>query len=174
MIDLLHRETAALKGNCSRFMALELHWHPDMSSDLSVLGTSLSPRSISTPFGLSLFGQSSMSEASSESMVEARSLRRQRNLDQVEIPEDHVIITGDLLGKGGFGEVYLADYNGHNAAAKVWNVVLNDVKSCQQGVAKPSAPQKILENGRKCWKTTLEVASKCFTLRPHLSGLVDR
>ncbi|CAN0307728.1 unnamed protein product, partial [Scytosiphon promiscuus] len=30
-------------------------------------------------------------------------------------------ITGDLLGKGGFGEVYLADYNGHNAAAKVWN-----------------------------------------------------
>ncbi|CAN0355159.1 unnamed protein product, partial [Scytosiphon promiscuus] len=23
------------------------------------------------------------------------------------------------LGKGGFGEVYLADYNGHNAAAKV-------------------------------------------------------
>ncbi|CAM9886444.1 unnamed protein product, partial [Scytosiphon promiscuus] len=36
------------------------------------------------------------------------------------IPEDHLFITGDLLGKGGFGEVYLADYNGHNAAAKVW------------------------------------------------------
>ena len=46
-------------------------------------------------------------------------LRRQRKLDQVEIPEDHVTVTGDLLGKGGFGEVYLADYNGHNAAAKV-------------------------------------------------------
>lgn len=28
-------------------------------------------------------------------------------------------ITDELLGKGGFGEVYLADYNGHNAAAKV-------------------------------------------------------
>ena len=62
-----------------------------------------------------------MSEASSESVAEARSLRRRRNLDQVEIPEDHVTITSDLLGKGGFGEVYLADYNGHNAAAKVWN-----------------------------------------------------
>lgn len=28
-------------------------------------------------------------------------------------------ITDELLGKGGFGEVYLADYNGRNAAAKV-------------------------------------------------------
>ncbi|CAN0166390.1 unnamed protein product, partial [Scytosiphon promiscuus] len=58
-------------------------------------------------------------EAKSEVLAEARSVRRQRKLDQVEIPEDHLFITGDLLGKGGFGEVYLADYNGHNAAAKV-------------------------------------------------------
>ncbi|CAN0245699.1 unnamed protein product, partial [Scytosiphon promiscuus] len=60
-------------------------------------------------------------EATSESVAEARCMRRQRKLDQVEIPEDHLFITGDLLGKGGFGEVYLADYNGHNAAAKVLN-----------------------------------------------------
>lgn len=46
-------------------------------------------------------------------------MRRQRKLEQVEIPQDQLLITGDLLGKGGFGEVYLADYNGHNAAAKV-------------------------------------------------------
>lgn len=52
-------------------------------------------------------------------MAEARSSRRQRRLDQIEIPEDHVVITDELLGKGGFGEVYLADYNGHNAAVKV-------------------------------------------------------
>ncbi|CAM9820486.1 unnamed protein product, partial [Ectocarpus sp. 8 AP-2014] len=54
-----------------------------------------------------------------ESVAEARSIRRQRKLDQVDIPEDQLFITTDLLGKGGFGEVYLADYNGHNAAAKV-------------------------------------------------------
>ncbi|CAN0183301.1 unnamed protein product, partial [Ectocarpus fasciculatus] len=57
-----------------------------------------------------------------ESVAEARSIRRQRKLDQVEIPEDQLFITTDLLGKGGFGEVYLADYNGHNAAAKVINI----------------------------------------------------
>ncbi|CAM9241877.1 unnamed protein product [Scytosiphon promiscuus] len=60
-------------------------------------------------------------ETKSEFVAEVRSVRRQRKLDQVEIPEDHLFITGDLLGKGGFGEVYLADYNGHNAAAKVLN-----------------------------------------------------
>ncbi|CAM9241803.1 unnamed protein product [Scytosiphon promiscuus] len=60
-------------------------------------------------------------ETKSEVLAEARSVRRQRKLDQVEIPADQLFISGDLLGKGGFGEVYLADYNGHNAAAKVLN-----------------------------------------------------
>lgn len=60
-----------------------------------------------------------MAGAASESVAEARRARRRRNLDLVEIPEDHVFVTGDLLGKGGYGEVYLADYNGRNAAAKV-------------------------------------------------------
>eukprot|EP00903_Cladosiphon_okamuranus_P017814 g16394.t1 len=68
--------------------------------------------------GIDLY-QRSMAEATSESVAEARRTRRQRKLDQVEIPEEHLFITDDLLGKGGFGEVYLADYNGHNAAAKV-------------------------------------------------------
>ncbi|CAM9381942.1 unnamed protein product, partial [Ectocarpus sp. 4 AP-2014] len=62
---------------------------------------------------------SNAESTTSESVAEARSIRRQRKLDQVEIPEDQLFITTDLLGKGGFGEVYLADYNGHNAAAKV-------------------------------------------------------
>ncbi|CAM9829016.1 unnamed protein product [Ectocarpus sp. 8 AP-2014] len=61
----------------------------------------------------------SMEEAMSESLAEARSARRQRRLDQLEIPEDHVLITDEVLGKGGFGEVFIADYNGRNAAAKV-------------------------------------------------------
>lgn len=40
-------------------------------------------------------------------------------MDQLEIPEEHVVITDELLGKGGFGGVFLADYSGRNAAAKV-------------------------------------------------------
>lgn len=56
-------------------------------------------------------------------MASARRLRRQRNLSQIEIPEDHVTISEELLGKGGFGSVYIADYNGRNAAAKVWEII---------------------------------------------------
>lgn len=52
-------------------------------------------------------------------LLEARRMRRQRNLDRVEIPEHCVTLTDELLGRGGFGAVYLADYNGRNAAAKV-------------------------------------------------------
>ncbi|CAN0462475.1 unnamed protein product, partial [Ascophyllum nodosum] len=52
-------------------------------------------------------------------MAESRRARRQRRLQQLEIPEDQLILTDVLLGKGGFGEVYLADYSGVNAAAKV-------------------------------------------------------
>lgn len=54
-----------------------------------------------------------------ESIASAGRTRRQRNLDQIEISEDSVTISGDLLGKGGFGSVYIADYGGINAAAKV-------------------------------------------------------
>ncbi|CBJ30083.1 putative CTR1-like protein kinase/ leucine rich repeat-containing protein [Ectocarpus siliculosus] len=68
--------------------------------------------------GLDLHKRST-AEAKAESLAEARRARRQRKLDQVEIPDDHVVITEEMLGRGGFGEVYLADYNGHNAAAKV-------------------------------------------------------
>ena len=50
---------------------------------------------------------------------EARHLRRKRQPDQIEIPEDLITITDELLGNGGFGSVYLADFNGQNAAAKV-------------------------------------------------------
>lgn len=82
--------------------------------------------------GLAFVEQHSLSEAtSSESVAEARRVRRQRKLDQVDIPQEHVNITDELLGKGGFGEVYLADYNGHNAAAKVWrrgSPFLNDTR----------------------------------------------
>ena len=54
-----------------------------------------------------------------EAIATARRLRRQRNLNQIEIPEEDVTISEEVLGKGGFGTVFIADYNGRNAAAKV-------------------------------------------------------
>ena len=62
-----------------------------------------------------------MEEAQSKALAEARKARRQRKLDQIEIPEANLTITDELLGTGGFGEVYLADYNGRNAAARYYS-----------------------------------------------------
>ena len=58
-----------------------------------------------------------------KAVVESRKVRRQRKLDQLEIPMENLSITDELLGKGGFGEVFIADYNGRNAAAKVIRVI---------------------------------------------------
>lgn len=33
--------------------------------------------------------------------------------------QDHVVVTNELLGKGGFGDIFLSDLNGRNATAKV-------------------------------------------------------
>lgn len=54
----------------------------------------------------------------------SRRRRRQQRLDQLEIPVSEVEITDEVLGRGGFGTVYLADLGGLNAAAKV--VVFED------------------------------------------------
>lgn len=70
---------------------------------------------------LSCLSQRTMPESSSReiSPEEARHLRRKRQLDQIEIPEDQITVTDELLGRGGFGAVHIADFNGQNAAAKV-------------------------------------------------------
>lgn len=63
--------------------------------------------------------QQVINENVAEALLEYRRRRRKRRLDQLEIPEDHVLVSDELLGRGGFGAVYVADYNGRNAAAKV-------------------------------------------------------
>eukprot|EP00903_Cladosiphon_okamuranus_P015102 g13969.t1 len=66
--------------------------------------------------------KSATADAKAEVLAKARRARRQRKLDQIEIPAEHVVMTDELLGSGGFGQVYLADYNGHNVAAKVQHI----------------------------------------------------
>ncbi len=58
-------------------------------------------------------------ETDSELLADERAARRRLKLDQLEIPEEQVAITDELLGRGGFGAVYLANYNYRNVAAKV-------------------------------------------------------
>lgn len=57
-----------------------------------------------------------------ETQGESRRQRRQRRLSMLEIPEGQLFLTNELLGKGGFGAVYMADYGGRNAAAKVVDI----------------------------------------------------
>lgn len=53
-------------------------------------------------------------------LVKSIRRRRRRGIDQADIPfEDVDVMTEEILGVGGFGSVYLADYRGCNAAAKV-------------------------------------------------------
>lgn len=66
--------------------------------------------------------QDSTARELAESLTKARHARRQRRLDQIEIPADQLTITDEVIGKGGFATVYLADYNGRNAAAKVQKI----------------------------------------------------
>ncbi|CAM9398006.1 unnamed protein product, partial [Ectocarpus fasciculatus] len=62
--------------------------------------------------------------ASEESEMVTKKKRRQHRMDQLEIPASEVEVTNEVLGRGGFGTVYLADLHGLNAAAKV--VVFED------------------------------------------------
>lgn len=90
-----------------------------MPTVIIVYGARSTPLAYPLVLSLSHGGSYSVWQLRAESIAAARRLRRQRNLDQIEIPEDQVVISEDVLGKGGFGTVYLADYNGRNAAAKV-------------------------------------------------------
>lgn len=70
-----------------------------------------------------VFAQGSRRESAGVDVSAGESRRREREriLDDLRIPEDQVTVHEDkLLGKGGFGVVYLADYNGGDAAAKVF------------------------------------------------------
>ena len=73
------------------------------------------------------------SDSASQAMAELRRAKRQRRLQQLEIPEDQVTLTDVLLGKGGFADVFLADYSGINAAAKVIQIDNEQPSSNGQG-----------------------------------------
>ncbi|CAN0000917.1 unnamed protein product, partial [Ascophyllum nodosum] len=74
-------------------------------------------RPISTDLAVDLRDQISTLQ---EMLVKSIRKRRRRGVDQVDIPRGEVeVMTDEVLGVGGFGTVYLADYRGSNAAAKV-------------------------------------------------------
>ncbi|CAM9813426.1 unnamed protein product, partial [Ectocarpus sp. 6 AP-2014] len=111
MSTLFKRRQDELDAVVDRAMVrLQLGLHMQVGQDVSAIKT-----------GMDQY-KGSIAEAQSESLADARRTRRQRKLDQVEIPEGHLTITNEVLGKGGFGEVYLADYNGRNAAAKILRI----------------------------------------------------
>lgn len=68
----------------------------------------------------------------SDAEIDARKrrVRRLRRLQRVEIPANQLFITEEIIGKGGFGTVYIADYNGRNAAAKVMHVDVGTNDDC--------------------------------------------
>ncbi|CAM9894223.1 unnamed protein product [Ectocarpus fasciculatus] len=108
-----------------------------------------------------LLYKGSLEEAKSESLAEARSTRRQRKLDQIEIPEEHLTVTGDLLGKGGFGEVFLADYNGRNAACKVVQVAhdrgaLSEIDELEESVTSSDSKTQRDQSQRRAFLRELE------------------
>eukprot|EP00752_Nemacystus_decipiens_P008242 g7369.t2 len=74
----------------------------------------------SHPFQTQRDGQEAISAAESE--ASNRRARRQRKLDQMEIPASEVLIFNDLLGEGGSGTVYVGDYLGRNVACKVLRI----------------------------------------------------
>ncbi|CAM9474613.1 unnamed protein product [Laminaria digitata] len=129
MSTLFKRRQEELDAVVDRaIVRLQLGLHVQVGQDVSAVkkGMDLYKVSLSVRHGCDLISpcsfflwQGSIAEATLESLAEARSMRRQRKLNQVEIPEEQVTITDEVLGKGGFGKVYLADYNGRNAAAKV-------------------------------------------------------
>ncbi|CAM9606844.1 unnamed protein product, partial [Hapterophycus canaliculatus] len=108
MSTLFRRRQEELDAVVDRaIIRLQLSLHVQVGQDVSAVRE-----------GIDVY-KGSIAEAKSEALAKARSARRQRKLDQVEIPEDQVVVSDELLGSGGFGQVYLADLNGRNAAAKV-------------------------------------------------------
>lgn len=60
-------------------------------------------------------------------------LQREHRFKQVDIPADQVVIFGDTIGNRGCGTVYIADYNGKNAAAKVFDLDVVSTEDCVPG-----------------------------------------
>lgn len=67
-----------------------------------------------------------------EVVASRRRIRWERRLKQIDIPADEIIISDEILGKGGFGTVYTADYNGRNSAAKVLDVDIGGTEDYEQ------------------------------------------
>lgn len=95
-----------------------------------------------------------MLENIKEAMKESKRERRRRRLADLEIAEEDLKLTNEVLGKGGFGTVYLADLNGRNAAAKVFEMEHdladsvgpdNTIVEMVAGKESPNTPSSVLD-----------------------------
>ena len=73
------------------------------------------------------------SDSTAQAITEFQRAKNQQRLQHdLEIPEDQVGLTDMLLGKGGFTNVFLADYRGINAAMKVVQIDREQPRSTAQ------------------------------------------
>ena len=105
------------------------------------------------------------SDSASQAKKESRRAKRQRCLQQLEIPEGQVTLTDVLLGKGGFADVFLADYSGINAAAKVVQIENKQPSSNGRGSAVAdveygTSPTDEQSKKRRLFKRELEAMTR--------------
>ncbi|CAM9385073.1 unnamed protein product [Ectocarpus fasciculatus] len=104
---------------------------------------------------------------SAASAAANRRSRRQRKLNEIEIPEDDVLISSDeLLGRGGFGAVHIGDFLGRSVACKVLQIKHGVVEEYEVDADERS---RLAESEKQLKKTFLREVDAMIRLRsPHI------
>lgn len=101
--------------------------------------------------------------------VGSRQTRRQRRLDELSISGDKVILTDNVLGKGGFGTVVICNFYDRNAAAKILPISCN-VDDFHDGDIYGEEEAKTKERSGKNWQGEFfrELETMIYLRSPHV------